>query len=189
MAGTCLCCLSLAFYAFKVLPAGYSSFDKHSKESLQDVGNLSYFPMIIFFTMSFCTAVGMMPVPWMLVSEIFPYKTRGMASGIVAALNYVMSFICTKTYFNLERGLSLAGTILLYGVVGVCGLVFTFFFLPETERRTLEDIEIHFSDNHRKITDRKIKKNTSFENILNAQQTNVKKSAINGCDNRAFTES
>lgn len=74
MAGTCLCCLSLAFYAFKVLPSGWSSFDKHSPESLQEVGNLSYFPMIIFFSMSFCTAVGIMPVPWMLVSEIFPYK-------------------------------------------------------------------------------------------------------------------
>lgn len=33
-----------------------------------------------------------------------------------------------------------------------------FFILPETENRTLEDIELHFSDNSKKITDRKIQK-------------------------------
>lgn len=38
--------------------------------------------------------------------------------------------------------------------------------LPETENRTLEEIELHFSDNKRKITDRHIKKinQTTFEN-------------------------
>lgn len=110
-----------------------------------------------------------------------------MASGIVAALNYVMSFISTKTYLNLERGLSLAGTIMLYGCIGVVGFVFIFIFVPETERRTLEDIEVHFSDNNRKMTDRKIQKNTSFDDILIAQQ-NSKKSTMNGCDNRAYND-
>lgn len=111
-----------------------------------------------------------------------------MASGIVAALNYIMSFISTKTYLNLERGLSLAGTILLYGCIGVFGFVFIFLFVPETERRTLEDIEVHFSDNKRKITDRKIQKNTSFDDILNAQNASKKPTTINGCDNRAYNE-
>lgn len=74
MAGTCLCCLALAFYAYKILPPGWSSFDKHSPETLRDIGDLNYLPMILFFALAFCTSVGIMPVPWMLVSEIFPYK-------------------------------------------------------------------------------------------------------------------
>lgn len=36
-----------------------------------------------------------------------------------------------------------------------------YFLLPETEDRTLEDIEMHFSDNKRKLTDRKIQKNVT----------------------------
>lgn len=193
MAGTCLCCLALAFYAYKILPPGWSSFDKHSPESLQDIGNLNYIPMILFFTLAFSTSVGIMPVPWMLVSEVFPYKTRGIASGIVAALNYIMSFLTTKTYLNLERSLSLWGTIFLYGLFGVLGFIFIFLYVPETERRTLEDIEVHFSDNNRKMTDRKIKKNTSFDDILNAQsgKNNMNKNETpqnlaNGCDNKAY---
>lgn len=37
--------------------------------------------------------------------------------------------------------------------------------MPETENRTLEDIEVHFSDNKRKITDRKIQKNVSVKSF------------------------
>lgn len=40
-------------------------------------------------------------------------------------------------------------------------MIVGYFLLPETESRTLEDIEIHFSDNKRKLTDRKIQKNAS----------------------------
>lgn len=40
-----------------------------------------------------------------------------------------------------------------------------YLLLPETEDRTLEDIEVHFSDNHRKITDRKIQKNMSVKSF------------------------
>lgn len=115
-----------------------------------------------------------------------------MASGIVAAVNYIMSFITTKTYLNLERSLSLWGTICLYGLFGVLGFIFIFLYIPETERRTLEDIEVHFSDNNRKMTDRKIQKNTSFDDILNAQSgtknINNGKPPIqaNGCDNKAY---
>lgn len=40
-----------------------------------------------------------------------------------------------------------------------------YFLMPETEDRTLEDIEVHFSDNQRKITDRRIQKNVSVKSF------------------------
>jgi len=49
--------------------------------------------------------------------------------------------------------------------------------LPETEKRTLEDIELHFSDNNKKLKDINIQKNKM---VLS------KKSADKGCDNNAF---
>lgn len=86
--------------------------------------------------------------------------------------------------------------------------------LPETENRTLEDIELHFSDNSRKITDRKIAKSKPEINnvdknaegngkpismISNMVEFNGNAAMItidrndselnkqNGCDNRGFT--
>jgi len=82
-------------------------------------------------------------------------------------------------------------------------------FLPETERRTLEDIETHFSDNNRKLADRKIKKNVNLDYMLNdkpAVITKIKQEIEQipdtdnttkkdneteqkaGCDNKAYTE-
>lgn len=92
-----------------------------------------------------------------------------------------MAFITTKTYYNLEKSLTLFGVITLYAVVDVLGMLFIYFFMPETEKRTLEDIEIHFSDNNRKLTDVKIKKNVS-----QAKLDRLDKKEKDGCDNKAF---
>lgn len=70
ISGTAICCLSLAIYGSKYLPVGWSSFDKH----VGDVPGGGTFPMIIFFALAFITSAGMVPIPWMLLSEVFPYK-------------------------------------------------------------------------------------------------------------------
>lgn len=88
-----------------------------------------------------------------------------MASGITAALNYIMAFCTTKTYYNIETSLSLFGLIALYAVVDCIGLFYIYMFLPETERRTLEEIELHFSDNSKKLSDINIKKNVNMSAV------------------------
>uniref|UniRef100_A0A1B0CIY0 Putative sugar transporter n=1 Tax=Lutzomyia longipalpis TaxID=7200 RepID=A0A1B0CIY0_LUTLO len=140
IAGTAACSIALGFYANMILPRGWSSFEKHD-----EVPGNGIFPMIMFFSLSFITSIGMTPVPWMLLSEVFPFKARATSAGLVAALYYVMIFISTKTYLDLERGLGLDGIIWFYGSVAVLAFVFFYFFLPETENCSLEDIEIHFS--------------------------------------------
>lgn len=49
------------------------------------------------------------------------FRSRGFATGITAAGNYVLQFISTKTYYNLEVWLSLPGVAWLYGSVAVIG--------------------------------------------------------------------
>lgn len=88
-------------------------------------------------------------------------RSRAFASGLAASVNYLLAFAGTKTYFDLENILSLPGVIGLYGLVGVVGFIAMYFTLPETEQRSLEDIERHFSDNNRSITDIHIKMNSS----------------------------
>lgn len=70
IAGTAMCCLALGVYGSIYLPAGWSSFDKHGTGEAGD----GTFPMIIFFALAFITSAGMIPIPWMLLSEVFPYK-------------------------------------------------------------------------------------------------------------------
>lgn len=71
IAGTAMCCISLGIYSSIYLPVGWSSFDKHLLEEVPGDGT---FPMIILFALAFITSAGMIPIPWMLLSEVFPYK-------------------------------------------------------------------------------------------------------------------
>lgn len=126
-------------------------------------------------------------------------RTRGAACGITAAINYVVSFISTKTYYNLETTFSLPGVALFNCIVIAFGLILMYKILPETERRSLEDIEMHFADNSKKITDRKIPKIPKQQRNKSMESKDVSKTIItvieaneignqntNGCDNRGF---
>lgn len=73
MTGVCTSVVALAIYSYFVLPAGWTSFDKHPEGALND-NNLGYIPMILIFILAFSTSFGMLPVPWMLLSEVFPFK-------------------------------------------------------------------------------------------------------------------
>ncbi|GAB0097348.1 facilitated trehalose transporter Tret1 [Sergentomyia squamirostris] len=180
--GTAVCTLAIGFYAHIVLPPGWSSFDKHT-----EVPGNGIIPMVLFFSVSFITSVGMSPVPWMLLSEVFPFKARTTSAGLVAALYYIMIFISTKVYLNLEEGLGLDGIMWLYGSVAILGFLFFYTFLPETEKCSLEEIENHFST--KKLTDLKIeRKLVDSHKDMKDPQLMVTENGLKGCDNKAFTE-
>lgn len=84
-----------------------------------------------------------------------------MATTIATIINALFAFISKKVYYGLEGTLSLPGISLFFCVICGAGLVLMYFILPETEGRTLEEIEIHFSDNSKKITDWKIVKSSN----------------------------
>lgn len=70
-------------------------------------------------------------------------------------------------YYNLEISLSLPGVTLIPTIIIGFGFILLYRILPETSHRSLEDIELHYSDNSKKITDRKIPKNLPIsENIV-----------------------
>lgn len=62
----------------------------------------------------------------------------------------------------MEITFSLPGVALFNCVIVAYGLILMYNILPETESRTLEDIEMHFADNSKKLTDHKIPKKTKI---------------------------
>lgn len=125
-----------------------------------------------------------------MVSEVFPYKTRGIATGLTASLNYLISFIATKTYYNLETSLSMPGVALFNCIIVGIGFILMYNILPETENRSLEDIELHFADKSRKLTDRQIRKMSKrlgTELDYDHIDEIIKKNAKNGCVNGGYS--
>lgn len=111
--------LSAAILAHAIFPPGYSSFDQHHDTVAPSVANT--LAMYMFFSLAFFTNLGLYPVTFTLLSEIFPFRTRGIATGLAVAISYLFSFVSVKTFLNLEHCLSIAGTFCLYGTISLIG--------------------------------------------------------------------
>ena len=92
-----------------------------------------------------CYAMTLAPVVWVVISEIFPNRIRGMAMAVATFSLWTACFVLTYTFPLLNRGLGAYGTFWLYGVISVIGFIFIRTMLPETKGKSLEEIEKEFS--------------------------------------------
>ncbi|MFY0688088.1 MAG: sugar porter family MFS transporter [Cyclobacteriaceae bacterium] len=94
---------------------------------------------ILLFVASFAVSLG--PVMWVLLSEIFPNRIRGLAIAVVGFANAFSSFIVQLLFPWELTNLGNAGSFLVFGFFGLVGLLILSKILPETKGKTLEDIE------------------------------------------------
>lgn len=88
-----------------------------------------------------CYAMTLGPVTWVLLSEIFPNKVRGVAVATGTFALWVASFILTYTFPFLNKALGTAGTFWIYTAICAACLVFFLFRMPETKGKSLEQLE------------------------------------------------
>jgi len=94
---------------------------------------------ILGFVASFAVSLG--PVMWVLFSELFPNKIRGLAISFVGFINSAVSFLVQLIFPWELANLGSTGTFLLYGIFALVGLVFIMRILPETKGKSLEELE------------------------------------------------
>jgi len=94
---------------------------------------------ILGFVASFAISLG--PVMWVLFSELFPNKIRGLAISFVGFINSAVSFLVQLIFPWELANLGSTGTFLLYGIFALVGLVFILRILPETKGKSLEELE------------------------------------------------
>jgi sugar porter (SP) family MFS transporter len=86
-------------------------------------------------------AIGLGPVFWLMISEIYPLKIRGRAMSIATLVNWGMNLLVAITFLSLIQLLGTPGTFWLYSLVGIGALVCVYFRIPETKGKSLEEIE------------------------------------------------
>jgi SP family galactose:H+ symporter-like MFS transporter len=89
-------------------------------------------------------AIGLGPVFWLLISEIYPLKIRGLAMSVATEANWGSNLIIALTFLTLIQLLGETGTFWLYGLVSIMAWLFAYFRVPETKGRSLEEIEAHW---------------------------------------------
>jgi sugar porter (SP) family MFS transporter len=128
LAGTAGCVVSLAVLGL-FFEVGW----------LQDHANWLALVCLIVYIASF--AVGLGPVFWLMISEIFPLRVRGAAMSACTVANWSFNFLVSFTFLSLVGAISRSGVFWLYAVIGIVALVFFAVRVPETKGRTLEEIE------------------------------------------------
>lgn len=94
---------------------------------------------ILGFVASFAVSIG--PVMWVLFSELFPNRVRGLAISFVGLINSGVSFVVQLVFpWELEN-IGNSGTFLIYGGFAVAGLFLVMRLLPETKGKSLEELE------------------------------------------------
>jgi MFS transporter, SP family, arabinose:H+ symporter len=121
----CLLVISLLFY-----------FDKSSG------------PWLLIFILGYiaCFAFSLGPIPWVIISEIFPTKTRGTAMSFATVTLWVGVLLITQLTPILLESIGGAFTFLIFMVNAVILLLFTKSIIPETKGKTLEEIELGWKD-------------------------------------------
>ena len=86
-------------------------------------------------------AVGLGPVFWLLIAEIFPLAVRGRAMSLATISNWGFNLLVTISFLSLIDLCGRPGTFLIYAILTLVGFGFTMRLVPETKGRSLEAIE------------------------------------------------
>jgi sugar porter (SP) family MFS transporter len=94
---------------------------------------------ILLFIAFFASCIG--PVFWTLVSEIFPNRIRGKAVAFATFTNWIFNFLVVLLFPHFLSSVGGVATFLFLALMSILQLLFTYFYLPETKGKSLEEIE------------------------------------------------
>jgi sugar porter (SP) family MFS transporter len=104
-------------------------------------GGLAYVAIIglLIYTGSF--AIGLGPVFWLLIAEIYPLRIRGAAMSVASMANWGANFVVTVSFLTLLSAISGVGVFFLFGFLTLVALAYFWHKVPETKGRSLQEIE------------------------------------------------
>jgi sugar porter (SP) family MFS transporter len=116
---------------------------------------ISFVSMIIYIPFF---AISLGPIAWLLISEVYPTKIRGLGMSIATMVNWAANFLIANTFLSLGKAttgmmehpagegmlVNPGGAFFIYAAVGILGLIFIYSYIPETKGHSLEKIEEHF---------------------------------------------
>jgi MFS transporter, SP family, galactose:H+ symporter len=108
---------------------------------LRPGGALAWVAVVTLMAYVASFAISLGPIFWLLISEIYPLKIRGLAEGTAAASNWAANLLVSLTFLTLVEALGPSKTFWLYAFLGVIAWIFSYYLVPETKGRSLEQIE------------------------------------------------
>jgi sugar porter (SP) family MFS transporter len=101
---------------------------------------------MMLYVASFAISLG--PIFWLLIAEIYPLPVRSSAEGLSATFNWGANLLVSLTFLTLLQLMGASRTFWLYGICAIGAWIFSYYLVPETKGRTLEEIEEFWRKRH-----------------------------------------
>ena len=124
-----------------------------------DMGKWMAIVLVFIYVAFFAISIG--PLGWLIISEVFPQHVRGLGASIGSLSVWFFNTIVTFTFFKIVQAFSVSGTEILvegessgnpagafcfYALIAIAGLIWGYFYVPETKGVSLEKIEKHWKN-------------------------------------------
>ncbi|MCI1639982.1 MAG: sugar porter family MFS transporter [Bacteroidales bacterium] len=106
------------------------------------LGNGFLLGFFLFYV--FCTAISISAVIFVILSEMYPNRVRGLAMSIAGMALWIGTYLIGQLTPWMLEYLTPAGTFWLFAVVCIPYLLIMWKFVPETTGKTLEEIESYW---------------------------------------------
>ena len=105
----------------------------------------SYFLLVFFLLYIFCCAVSICAVVWVLLSEMYPTRIRGLAMSIAGLALWIGTYLIGQLTPWMLQNLTPAGTFMLFAIMCIPYMLIVWKLVPETTGKSLEEIEKHWN--------------------------------------------
>ncbi len=92
-----------------------------------------------------CFAFSLGPVMWVMLSELYPNRIRGLAIGCIGFINSFTAWVVTQVFPWELSNFGNSTSFLIFGLIALVGFMLLFKILPETKGKTLEQIEAEWT--------------------------------------------
>jgi major inositol transporter-like SP family MFS transporter len=111
---------------------------------LEGVTVLPYIVLTLTVTFLVFQQGAISPVTWLMLSEIFPLRLRGLGMGVTVFCLWITNFLVGLTFPILLDKVGLSTTFFVFAALGIVAIAFVKKYLPETKGLTLEQLEHNF---------------------------------------------
>ncbi|XP_052892327.1 facilitated trehalose transporter Tret1-like [Anopheles moucheti] len=112
-----------------------------------DVSAINWIPVASLSFVIFIASVGMLPLTFVILSEILPPKVRSLGGSLCTAFLWTISFLVVKYFPVTVELIGLHGCMWVFSAVCLLAGLFNAVFIPETRGRSIEQI-IHAMENN-----------------------------------------
>lgn len=106
-----------------------------------DVSSVSWLPTVGIALFLIMDPLGIIPVPYVLMGELFPTNIKEIAVSTTTLYGSTMAFLVTKYFMPVANAFGLYTPLWFFGAVAVLGAIFLIVFLPETKGKSFTEIQ------------------------------------------------